>query len=323
MSVDEAVVVEAEGAPDPAGVHAGVQRMPAKTHQGLATLVIVVMSILWALPVLGFFITSLRSKAAADDTGWWTVFVHPSLTFSNYINVLFHGGANIQGGGLFPYAMNSLAIAIPATIIPIIVASMAAYSLSWVRFKSADTVYFIIFGLQVVPLQMSLVPLLQLYSHGAHIGGFPIFPNLNLHGSIAEVWISHTMFSMPLAVFLLYNFIAQLPNELIEAARVDGAGYLYIYRRVVMPLSLPAIASFAIFQFLWVWNDLLIGLTFSAKSASAQPITVQLQQLSGTFGSHLDLLTAGGFVTIIIPMIVFFSLQRYFVRGLLAGSVKG
>jgi alpha-glucoside transport system permease protein len=131
------------------------------------------------------------------------------------------------------------------------------------------------------------------------------------------------MFSMPLAVFLLYKFIAQLPNELIEAARVDGAGYLYIYRRVVMPLSLPAIASFAIFQFLWVWNDLLIGLTFSAKSASAQPITVQLQQLSGTFGSHLDLLTAGGFVTIIIPMIVFFSLQRYFVRGLLAGSVKG
>jgi alpha-glucoside transport system permease protein len=323
MSVDEAVVVAAEGAPDPAGVHAGVQRKPAKTHQGLATLVIVVMSILWALPVLGFFITSLRSKAAADDTGWWTVFVHPSLTFSNYINVLFHGGANIQGGGLFPYAMNSLAIAIPATIIPIIVASMAAYSLSWVRFKSADTVYFIIFGLQVVPLQMSLVPLLQLYSHGAHIGGFPIFPNLNLHGSIAEVWISHTMFSMPLAVFLLYNFIAQLPNELIEAARVDGAGYLYIYRRVVMPLSLPAVASFTIFQFLWVWNDLLIGLTFSAKNATAQPITVQLQQLSGTFGSHLDLLTAGGFVTIIIPMIVFFSLQRYFVRGLLAGSVKG
>ncbi len=323
MSVDEAVVIAAGETPEPAGTAKLTSKEAPKTHNRIATAVVVAMSILWALPVFGFLVTSLRSKAQAEGSGWWTVFVHPALTFSNYIDVLFHGGANIQGGGLFPYAMNSLAIAIPATIIPILVASMAAYSLSWVRFKSADTVYFIIFGLQVVPLQMSLVPLLQLYSHGAHIGGFLIFPNLNLHGSIAEVWISHTMFSLPLAVFLLYNFISQLPNELIEAARVDGASYLFIYRRVVMPLSMPAIASFTIFQFLWVWNDLLIGLTFSAKSASAQPLTVQLQQLSGTFGSHIELLTAGGFVSIVIPMIVFFSLQRYFVRGLLAGSVKG
>jgi alpha-glucoside transport system permease protein len=167
------------------------------------------------------------------------------------------------------------------------------------------------------------VPLLQLYNGGAHIGSFTILPNLHLHGNLAEVWISHTMFSLPLAIFLLHNFISQLPESLIEAARVDGCSHLRIYRTIVLPLSTPAIASFAIFQFLWVWNDLLVSLTFAAKSPSAQPLTAQLQQLTGSLGSHLELLTAGGFVSIVIPMIVFFALQRYFVKGLLAGSVKG
>jgi alpha-glucoside transport system permease protein len=288
----------------------------------IASTVVVILAVLWTIPVLGLLVTSLRPKGDVASTGWWTFFAHPHLTFSNYNTVLFKGGFNVSSG-LAPYLVNSLAITIPATIIPIILASMAAYVLAWVRFRGSDAIFFTIFALQVVPLQMSLVPLLQLYSRGAHIGSTTIIPGLNLHGSLAEVWISHTMFSLPLAVFLLHNFISQLPESVIEAARVDGASHVRIYRSIVLPLSMPAIASFAIFQFLWVWNDLLVSLTFAAKSASAQPLTAQLQQLTGSFGSHLELLTAGAFVSIIVPMIVFFSLQRYFVKGMLAGSVKG
>ena len=230
----------------------------------IASVVIVVLAVLWTIPVLGLLVTSLRPKGDVASTGWWTFFAHPHLTFSNYNTVLFKGGFNVSSG-LAPYIVNSLAITIPATIIPIILASMAAYVLAWVRFKGSDAIFFIIFALQVVPLQMSLVPLLQLYSRGAHIGSTTVIPGLNLHGSLAEVWISHTMFSLPLAVFLLHNFISQLPESVIEAARVDGASHLRIYRSIVLPLSMPAIASFAIFQFLWVWNDLLVSLTFAAK----------------------------------------------------------
>jgi alpha-glucoside transport system permease protein len=288
----------------------------------MASLVVVLLTVLWTVPVLGLLITSLRPRLDSATSGWWTFFAHPHVTLSNYNTVLFHGGYNVSSG-LFPYIMNSIAITIPATIIPIFLASMAAYTLAWVRFRGSDTIFFIIFGLQVVPLQMSLVPLLQLYSHGAHIGTVTVIPNLHLKGSLAEVWLSHTMFSLPLAVFLLHNFISQLPESLIEAARMDGASHLRVYRSIVLPLSMPAIASFAIFQFLWVWNDLLVALTFAAKTTASQPLTAQLQQLTGSFGSHLELLTAGGFVSIVIPMIVFFALQRYFVRGMLAGSVKG
>lgn len=299
-----------------------VKRTRKALSHPLASLFVVAMTVLWTVPVLGLLLTSFRPKEAAATSGWWTVFIHPSFTFSNYHTVLFSGGYNVQGG-LFPYLMNSIAVTIPATIIPIVIASLAAYALAWVPFRGSDTTFFTIFALQVVPLQMALVPLLQLYNGGAHIGSIPILPNLHLHGSLAEVWISHTMFSLPLAIFLLHNFISQLPESLIEAARVDGCSHLRIYRTIVLPLSTPAIASFAIFQFLWVWNDLLVSLTFAAKSPSAQPLTAQLQQLTGSLGSHLELLTAGGFVSIIIPMIVFFALQRYFVKGLLAGSVKG
>jgi alpha-glucoside transport system permease protein len=300
----------------------GVKKVRKAFSNPLASAVVVLLAVMWTIPVLGLLVTSLRPKEDVASSGWWTFFAHPHLTFSNYNTVLFKGGYNVSSG-LAPYIVNSLAITIPATIIPIFLASMAAYVLSWVRFRGSDTIFFIIFGLQVVPLQMSLVPLLQLYSHGAHIGPYIIIPNLHLQGSLAEVWLSHTMFSLPLAVFLLHNFISQLPESVMEAARVDGASHLRIYRSIVLPLSMPAIASFAIFQFLWVWNDLLVALTFAAKSTATQPLTAQLQQLTGSFGSHLELLTAGGFVSIVIPMIVFFSLQRYFVKGMLAGSVKG
>jgi alpha-glucoside transport system permease protein len=283
----------------------------------LATTFVVIIAVLWTIPTFGLFINSFRTKEDAASTGWWDFFIHPSFSLSTYNEVLFS-----NGGTVLPL-VNSLAITIPATIIPIFIASMAAYSLAWMRFRGSDWIFFGLFALQVVPLQMALVPLQRFYVHGAHIGSVPVFPSLGLNGTLAEIWLSHTMFSLPLAIFLLHNFIAQLPASLIEAARVDGASHLRIFRSIALPLSLPAIASFSIFQFLWVWNDLLVAKTFGGTDPSGQPITFRIQQLVGNFGSHQELLAPAGFISIIIPLIVFLSLQRFFVRGLLAGSVKG
>jgi alpha-glucoside transport system permease protein len=299
-----------------------LKRLRPSFSSPLASVLVVTMTILWTIPTFGLLVTSIRPKLDAASSGWWTFLGHAHVTLANYGNILFSNSFG-GGGGLFPYMVNSIAICLPATIIPIGIAAMAAYVLAWVRFRGSDVIFFVIFALQVVPLQMSLVPLLQLYSGGAHIGSFTIIPNLNLAGTYAPIWLSHTMFSLPLAIFLLHNFISQLPESLIEAARVDGANPMRIFRSIVLPLATPAIASFAIFQFIWVWNDLLIALTFGGGSPQVQPLTARLSQLTGSLGSKWELLTAGGFISIVIPMAVFFALQRYFVRGLLAGSVKG
>ena len=211
---------------------------------------------------------------------------------------------------------------------------MAAYALAWVPFKFSNAIFLGIFALQVVPLQMALLPLLQLYNLGwfglpslkemvqaIPVLGAWVWPAGGT--SFVPMWISHTMFALPLAIFLLHNFISQLPRDLFEAARVDGASHFLIFRKIVLPLSVPAIASFAIFQFLWVWNDLLVALTFAGGTVATAPVTVYLSAIKGTYGAQLHLITAGAFIAIIIPLIVFFSLQRFFVRGLLAGSVKG
>jgi alpha-glucoside transport system permease protein len=282
----------------------------------IASLVVIVITVLWTIPLLGLFLNSIRPTADVNTTGWWNWFSNPSFYLGNYHTVLFG-----EGGAILPL-VNSLAIAIPATIIPIFIASMAAYALAWVKFKGATFIFFFIFALQVVPLQMALVPLQRFYGGGAHVGTLTIFPAPHLN-SLEEIWLSHIMFSLPIAVFLLHNFIAQLPESLIEAARVDGANHLRIYRTIVLPLAMPAIASFAIFQFLWVWNDLLVAKTFGGSDASTQPITARIQNQVGNFAAHRELLAPSGFVAIIIPLIVFLALQRYFVRGLLAGSVKG
>jgi alpha-glucoside transport system permease protein len=288
----------------------------------VASILILVLTALWTVPTFGLLVTSFRPAGQVASTGWWTVFTHPSLTLSNYHTVLFVGGYGVSNG-LMPYLINSLAITIPGTILPLVIACMAAYALAWMKFKGSDAIFFTIFALQVVPLQMALIPLLQLYSGGAHLGSFTIIPNLHLTGTYWPVWLSHTMFAMPLAVFLLHNFIAQLPKELMEAAEVDGASHFKIFRSIVLPLSAPAIASYAIFQFLWVWNDLLVGLTFAGGTPAVAPLIARLNQLSGSFGSHWELLTAGAFISMLVPLAVFFALQRYFVRGLLTGSVKG
>jgi alpha-glucoside transport system permease protein len=309
----------------------------------VASLFMIVLTVVWTIPTIGLLVTSFRPAGQVATTGWWTILTHPSFTGSNYHTVLFVGGYGVSNG-LLPYLINSLAITIPGTIFPLVVASMAAYALAWIRFRGSDAIFFTIFALQVVPLQMALIPLLQLYNGGAHASGgllalfsplsgifanqtesgsATIVPNLHLTGTYWPVWLSHTMFAMPLAVFLLHNFIAQLPREVMEAAAVDGASHFKIFRSIVLPLATPALASFAIFQFLWVWNDLLVGLTFAGGTPKVAPLIARINQLSGSFGSHWELLTAGAFISMLVPLAVFFALQRYFVRGLLAGSVKG
>jgi alpha-glucoside transport system permease protein len=323
MSEDNVVPTGAKAVP--AGAKAaptGARAVRRAFSSPIASVLVIALTVLWTVPTLGLLVTSLRPEKDVAQSGWWTFFTHPSFTLSNYHEVLFNGGFGVDNG-LMPYLINSLAITIPATVFPLALAAMAAYALAWVRFRGSDVIFFVIFALQVVPLQMALVPLLQLYSGGAHLGGVTLFPGLGMSDTYVPVWVSHTMFALPLAVFLLHNFIAQLPNDLIEAARVDGASHFRVFRSIVLPLATPALASFAIFQFLWVWNDLLVALTFTGGTADVSPMTVRLAQLSGSFGDHWEILTAGAFISILIPLVVFFSLQRYFVRGLLAGSVKG
>ncbi|OJV80843.1 MAG: sugar ABC transporter permease [Cellulomonas sp. 73-92] len=283
----------------------------------MASFFAVLIGLLWTIPTLGLFINSFRSKQDAATTGWWMFFVHPTFSLDGYNQVLTG-----SGGMLIPL-VNSLAITIPATIIPIFIASMAGYAIAWLPFRGSDVIFFGIFALQVVPLQMALVPLQQYYVHGLQIAGVTILPSPHINGTLAQIWLSHTMFSLPLAVFLLHNFIAQLPNSVMEAARIDGASHLRIFRSIVLPLSMPAIASFSIFQFLWVWNDLLVAKVFGGSDPTMQPVTARMQSLVGNYGAHAELLAPAGFVTIVVPLIVFLALQRYFVRGLLAGSVKG
>jgi len=281
----------------------------------------ILIAVIWTIPTFGLLVTSLRPSGPATNSGWWTIFTNPELTLENYAEVL--GGGDIVSGGILPFFFNSFAIAIPAAIFPLVIATMAAYALAWVPFRGATLLFFMIFALQIVPLQMALLPLLQMFNLGWSIGPVTVIPDLNLGGTYIPLWVAHTMFALPLAVFLLHNFMAQLPRDLMEAAVVDGASHFTIFRKIVLPLSVPAIASFAIFQFLWVWNDLLVALTFAGGTPDVAPITAYLANIVGSYGAKTHLITAGAFIAIIVPLIVFFALQRFFVRGLLAGSVKG
>jgi alpha-glucoside transport system permease protein len=285
-----------------------------------ATIAAIVIAVFWTIPTFGLLVTSFRQPADINTSGWWTFFAHPDLTIQNYTNTL-NFADTITVGQSF---VNSLVIVIPATLIPIAVALLAAYAFAWVDFRGKNLLFIAVFSLQVVPLQVALVPLLSLFSNGITIGGWAVFPGLNLNGldgSFGRIWLAHTMFALPLAIFLLHNFISALPVDIMEAARIDGASHGQIFFRIVLPLARPAIASFAILQFLWVWNDLLVATIFT--SGGNFPITKLLTDLSGTYGTTWYLLSAGTFLAIIAPLIVFFSLQRFFVRGLLAGATKG
>ncbi len=285
-----------------------------------ATVASLLIAIIWTLPTFGLFISSFRPENDIKTTGWWTILQNPGFTLENYKEVLL--SASFSSPQLGSYFVNSLAITIPATLFPLVLACMAAYAFAWIKFRFSGALFVLIFALQIVPLQMALIPLLQIFSRGIVIGGATIIPGLP-QGTYMQVWIAHTIFALPLAIFLLHNFISEIPGEIIEAARVDGASHGQIFFRIVLPLSVPAIASFGILQFLWVWNDLLVALIFSGGTADVAPLTQRLAELVGSRGAEWQRLTAAAFVSLVIPLIVFFSLQRFFVRGLLAGATKG
>lgn len=285
------------------------------------------LCILWTLPTMGLLVSSFRPQRAVNSTGWWTVLrpaeeaTKPRFTLDNYRQVLLGkdmtfagaGGEMVQASGddLSTAFLNSLAVTVPSTIIPILIAAAAAYAFAWMNFKGRGFFFIIVVALLVVPLQIALIPILRDYT------------TLDLNGTFLAIWLAHTGFGLPLATYLLYNYISTLPREILESAFLDGASHFTMFVRLILPLSVPALASFAIFQFLWVWNDLLVALVFIGSKPEVAVLTQRLQEMVGSRGQDWHLLTAGAFVTMLLPVIVFFSLQRYFVRGLLAGSVKG
>jgi len=281
---------------------------------------IVVVVLIWLIPTLGVLITSFRPEAVSVRTGWWTSLAHPfrdgEWTLENYREAL-------DAGGFKNAFLNSLAVAIPSTVIPITIAAFAAYAFSWMKFRGRYVMFVMVVGLMVVPLQMALIPILRLYTQGAELGGVQVIPHLELNGTFVGIWLAHTAFGLPLATYLLRNYIGSLPSSIIESARIDGADHFTIFWRLVVPLSVPALAAFAIFQFLWVWNDLLIAYVFLGGTADTRVVTIALANLVGSRGENWHLLTSAAFISMALPLFVFFSLQRYFVRGLTAGSVKG
>ena len=287
----------------------------------LATVIAIAIAVLWTIPTLGLLITSFRPGAASATTGWWTVFTDPDFILGNYQEALTSGGTALTLGQSF---LNSLAITIPVTVFALAIAALCAYAFAWMDFKGRGFLFVCVFALQIVPIQMALVPLLSLFSRGLEIGDVQIFPGLEMREvdrSFATVWIAHTIFAMPLAIFLLHNFVAEIPSDVIEAARVDGAGHGQIFFRIILPLATPALASFAIFEFIWVWNDLLVATIFAPTSSL--PMTQTLNSLSGSWGDRWYLLSAGAFLVLIVPLIVFFALPRFSVRGHMAGATKG
>ncbi|QIG39842.1 carbohydrate ABC transporter permease [Microbacterium sp. 4R-513] len=281
-----------------------------------ATAVAILIAIAWTIPTFGLFISSFRPAQLIQTTGWWTIFQNWGWTFDNYAEALQSGNSQLNMAQAF---VNSFAITLPAVLIPITIGMLAAYAFAWMDFRGKNILFIGVFALQIVPIQMALVPLLLLFSKGT-IFGFPIIQAIGQAG-YAQVWIAHTIFGLPLIIYLLHNFVSEIPGEVMEAARIDGAGHGQIFFRIILPLTTPAIAAVAIFQFLWVWADLLVALIYA--DGAVAPITKLLAEMTGSRGQDWYLLTAGAFIALVVPLIVFLSLQRYFVRGLLAGSTKG
>ena len=293
----KATTLNVVGGPSP------LQRLLAGVPVRLFVLAVV---LIWTIPTLGLLVSSFRTQQAIAASGWWQGLFNftnfEQWTSNNYERVLF---ADQMANAFF----NSLLITIPATVIPITVAAFAAYAIAWMLFPGRQLLFVIIVGLLIVPLQMALIPVLRVYTR------------YGINGTYLGMWLAHTGFGLPLATYMLYGYISSIPKSIIESAHADGATPWMSFTRLVLPLSIPAIASFAIFQFLWVWNDLLVALVFFG---TRRPIvTTRLAELVGSRGQSWHVLTAGAFITMIVPLIIFFSLQRYFVRGMMAGSVKG
>jgi len=322
-------------------VPAGNGNSPVQRIYGfLKAMPLWVIVAIWLLPSFSLFVNSFRPRDGQRGRGWWQSLTAgnqelsaadqsflnaESFTLDNYRSV-FEASASAP---LADSLLNSFAIAIPATIIPIAVAAFAAYGFAWIEFKGRETMFIVVVSLLAIPLQVALIPLLRLYIGGAHLTlpiineTITLFPDFDLNGTTTSVWLTHTGFAMPFAIFLLHNYISGLPRDIFESARIDGADHFTIFWRLVLPLSVPVLAAFAIFQFLWTWNDYLIAVVMIGSNQDAFPTTRVIANLAGDFGVNEHLLASAAFVQAFVPLVVFFALQRFFVRGILAGSVKG
>ena len=291
------------------------QRLSARVSSAGLNVAVVALTLAWIVPTLGLLINSFRAGGAFNTSGWWTALAPPfNFTLDSYRAVL---GAS----DLAPSFFNSFMITIPATLIPTAIAAFAAYAFAWMKFWGRNWIFLALVGLLAVPLQLTFIPLLTLAVKLGLNSGNTLPGGLN--AGFLAVWIAHTGYGLPFAIYLLANFFRVLPTDLFESAEIDGAGPVTVFFRLVLPLSVPALASLVIFQFLWVWNDLLVALIYVGGTPEVAPLTVTLTNLVGSLGQHREYLTAAAFVSMVVPLIVFFTLQRYFVRGILAGSVKG
>ena len=291
------------------------QRISAGVSSAGLNVAVVALTLAWIVPTLGLLINSFRQGGAFNTSGWWTALAPPfNFTLDSYRAVL---GAS----DLAPSFFNSFMITIPATLIPTAIAAFAAYAFAWMKFWGRNWIFLALVGLLAVPLQLTFIPLLTLAVKLGLNSGNTLPGGLN--AGFLAVWIAHTGYGLPFAIYLLANFFRVLPTDLFESAEIDGAGPVTVFFRLVLPLSVPALASLVIFQFIWVWNDLLVALIYVGGTPEVAPLTVTLTNLVGSLGQHREYLTAAAFVSMVVPLIVFFSLQRYFVRGILAGSVKG
>ncbi|WP_327290912.1 carbohydrate ABC transporter permease [Streptomyces sp. NBC_01198] len=277
-------------------------RLAALAGGGVVRVVLLVVGLFWLLPTVGLLLSSLRTPSDISASGWWKVFTSPSqLTVTNYRTLL-------DNHAITDSLVNTALITVPATLLVVVIGSLAGYAFAWMDFPGRDWWFIAVVAMLVVPVQVALIPVAKL------------FGDIGIFGDISGVVLFHTAFGLPFAIFLLRNFFAEIPRELLEAARLDGAGELRLFTRVVMPLGGPAIASLGIFQFLWVWNDMLVALIFA--DSDSQPVTVALQQQVRQFGNNIDILAPGAFVSMVIPLVVFFAFQRQFVSGVMAGAVK-
>lgn len=277
-------------------------RITRALSKGPLHIFLIGIALFWLTPTIGLLITSFRSASDNGESGWWTAITEPrQLTLEPYKDIL----ADESLLGAF---WNTVKISVPASLLVVIIAALAAYAFSWIDFRGREPLFLLVIALLVVPLQMALIPAARLFN------------SIDLFGTVWAAIIFHVAFGLPFAIFLLRNFFIGIPKDLLEAARIDGASEMQIFRKIMLPLGMPAIASLLIFQFMWTWNDLLVALTFAPGDAA--PLTVFIQSQTRQFGANLDVIAPGAFLTMIVPLIVFFAFQRYFVEGVLAGSVK-